>query len=90
MSEISDFENLPFLHIYPQRTYHGPAEIMGTRTALVDLRDAIDLALKTGMEAIAEGIVVDGESYAVIINIRNLAALEKRSLPYYGPPSPLD
>lgn len=76
---------LPWCHIYPQYIWHGEAKIEGTRAALVVIRDAIDKALRTGMDGESETLIAaDGEGYSVEVKIRNLPYLEDAPLPYYA------
>lgn len=74
--------NGPWMHVYAQPFWHAEARIMGTRSALQGLRDAIDRALATGMESRCDAIVSDGEGYHVVISIRSMEALESEPLPY--------
>lgn len=78
----SQFDALHWLHIYAQPHWHAEAKVMGTRTALLGLRDAIDRALQTGMDARANGIVSDGEGYHVVVSIRSRDALKELPDPY--------
>jgi len=74
MSETS-FDRLPWLHIYGQYIYHGPATIKGTRDGLTALRDAITKALECGEET-AEAFASDGEGYGVnILRVNTHASL---------------
>jgi hypothetical protein len=34
------YENQPWLHVYPQHSYHGPLRIVGTRAAFIALAAA--------------------------------------------------
>lgn len=72
----------PWLHIYPQGHEHGPARIMGTRLALIGLREAIDQALIQNRDGEAEGMTADGEGYPVRVTIRNHKFLDQEPLPY--------
>lgn len=85
MSERSPEFERQLLHVYAQESWHSPAQIMGHRDALKALRDAIDRALQTGMEASSEAMTNDGEGYHVIINIRDGEGLARLQLPYYDP-----
>ncbi len=60
---------------------HSPARIWGTRAALLNLRDAIDRCLTSGMDAEAAVFCSGGEGYGVEIRIRSLEALEKAEHP---------
>ena len=79
----AEYADLPWMHIYPQHSAHSPAEIKGTRTALIALRDAIDRALadKNG-ESEAEAIAADGEGYDVQIRRVPRSFLQRTRLPY--------
>lgn len=79
---LEEWANEPWMHIHAQYIWHGDATISGTRVALMGLRDAIDKCLSTGMESRSIAITADGEGYSVVVNIRDLASLEKDSLPY--------
>lgn len=79
-----EHENLPWCHIYAQYIWHGDAMIEGTRAALVEIRDAIDQALRTGMDAETKESIFtrDGEGYRVVVKVRNYAYLQDATLPY--------
>ncbi len=80
-----EYDNLKWLHVYAQYAHHSPVMIEGTRNALEELRNTIDRALATGMEATSESVyTTDGEGYGITINIRNHEYLEKQTLPYYA------
>ena len=82
MSEQPNLDDLPWLHIYAQPEWHDDASIEGTRTALKNLRDAIDKALTDGRDAESKAIVADGEGYTVEIKIRSHEYLRGARLPY--------
>lgn len=57
----------PYFHIYGQRYWHDDAMIIGNKTALKELRDAIDNALRYG-EARIGPLSRDGEGYNLFIS----------------------
>ena len=59
-----EWDNLNWLHVYGQFTYHSEATIRGTREGLTALRDAIDKAISS-RRGVAEVIAGDGEGYHV-------------------------
>lgn len=62
--EKDEWDNLEWLHVYGQYSYHSEARIRGTREGLIRLRDGINAALKSG-ESQATVIASDGEGYVV-------------------------
>ena len=82
--EQEEFLNAtPWMHVYAQYIQHDEARIAGNRPALIALRNAIDQALQTGMDARTEDLFVkDGEGYCVLIQIRSWKALEHEPFPY--------
>ncbi len=83
MTDEEEVESQAWCHIYPQYIWHSHATIEGTRAALVAIRDAIDKALSTGMDAHSDALyAADGEGYAVAVKIRNIKHLEGSTLPY--------
>ncbi len=78
-----EWSKLPWLHVYPQRHAHHPAEIRGTREALVALREAIDLALdRPNGAADAVAFARDGEGYSIEVRRVPRDALHRSRLPY--------
>jgi len=82
------------LHIYSQSHPHDDAVIVGDRTALVALRDAIGRALET-TESSMNTFTNDGEGYSIFVRVREDDNYYNRvSLPYnaepgvYGSPDP--
>lgn len=64
------------LHIYGQTFQHTPAQIVGTREALEQLRALIDSAL-ANQSAKGEFSVNDGEGYdCEVVCTENMAALD--------------
>lgn len=60
------------LHIYAQQAWHDPAFVIGNREALICLRDAINSALKNGLDDQSNNLgqeyfTSDGEGYPVIV-----------------------
>ena len=79
----AEYDALPWLHIYAQYAYHDPVRILGTREALVALRDGINRALEhENGEAEAEAITNDGEGYGVEIKCVPRRAVHDARLPY--------
>lgn len=70
------------LHVVPQYTYHGDAEIVGTAEALTALRDAISYALKRG-EADMDTFASDGEGYTLTVRKLEPATFQE-ARPYYA------
>lgn len=69
-----------WLHIRGQFSYHCEAYIVGSRTGLLALRDAIDAAL-AGTEGEAIAYANDGEGYAV--TVRRTSRLRDMGRPPY-------
>lgn len=66
-----------FLHVYGQYSYHDEAVIRGTRTALLQLREAIDDALENGISG-TELFATDGEGYELrVVCVSTIAAVGK-------------
>lgn len=59
------FKNWPVLHIFGQNAHHDDAVIIGTRTGLLALRNAIDAALQTADSDECELTQNDGEYYGL-------------------------
>lgn len=76
-----EFENLPWLHVYPQYAYHGELRIVGNASALRALAAALLSAADTG-KAQTKGITKDGEGYSIDIERTNTTGLNYTSLPY--------
>lgn len=53
------------LHIFGQQSYHDEVRVMGTKTALLILRDAISAAIDMGRATSQPVFVNDGEGYYV-------------------------
>jgi len=72
------------LHILPQDTYHGEAEIRGSKDALLRLADALTDAAEKGQcsEVKVEMMVSDGEGYWVIIRAMSDQQISEGPLPY--------
>jgi hypothetical protein len=74
-------DSTPWLHIVPQFSFHGEAEIRGSSDGLRALRDAIDAALSGGAGE-ATVFASNGEGYGVtIVRCNTVGALGK---PYYA------
>lgn len=74
------------LHIYAQDSWHKEAYIVGNKEGLLELRKAIDQALKS-KEAIAEVFPADGEGYEAMVLLVDDDEEEKLlniELPYTG------
>ncbi len=69
------------LHVYPQAQQHDNAYVVGTREALLSLRNAIDLAL-TGDSVTVDFFANDGEGYSVIIRAVGSTEAETLAVPY--------
>lgn len=68
MSESDDYA---ILHIHAQIDWHSDAVIVGNRSSLKSLRDALDKALKSG-KGTAQAMVTDGEGYDVEVILRDV------------------
>lgn len=71
----------PFLHVFPQHSWHSPATIRGNIAALKALRDAIDAAIEKG-EASARAFATDGEGYEILIE--RCATMAHIGEPFYA------
>lgn len=77
----------PMCHVYGQRWWHDEAMIVGNRTALKELRDAINKAIQYGESRV--GVTSsDGEGYDLFISClegetENNLEWETIRLPYY-------
>lgn len=81
-----DSTKYPWLHIYAQPQWHSDVRIMGTREALIGLRDAISFCLNLRSEETeAKGMTSDGEGYRVKISICSMKHLARLPLPYTEP-----
>jgi len=71
------------LHCYAQHSHHTEAYISGSRSALVALRAAIDLAL-AGADGVAKCDVFtsDGEGYTVYVVAMTDEDAERQVVPY--------
>lgn len=76
---------LPWLHVYAQNAWHDDVQIEGTRSALMNLRAALDECLAKGLDSHAAAITSDGEGYSIVVSIRTVEALDKQPLPYIDP-----
>lgn len=61
----------PYLHVYPQWSWHTEASICGNRPAIAQLRDALTAALDSpdGVSMSAEQFATDGEGYSVLVYV---------------------
>lgn len=75
---------LPMIHIYGQDRWHEPAQIIGNRRGLEMLRDAIDGALRSGIEE-AEVYATDGEGYGIAVVELCDSLMNEMPLPYTDP-----
>lgn len=79
----AEYDLASWMHVYAQSHEHAPAEIRGTREALVALRDAIDRALKhPNGEAECAAFACDGEGYGIEIRRVPRSTLQGSRLPY--------
>jgi hypothetical protein len=78
MKMMSDF---PSIHLYSQYSEHDEAFIIGTRDALIALREAIDAALEA-QKATAVVYARDGEGYDLIVQCVSEDYMEIARLPY--------
>lgn len=60
------YTEFPYLHIYSQKYWHDDAIIVGNKTALIELRDAIDNAIQYG-EGRLGASTSDREGYDLFI-----------------------
>lgn len=76
----------PMLHVYAQFCNHDDAHILGTRTGLMLLRQAIDRVLaQGGVSDAANLFAADGEGYDVRVACVSEEDLEAAKLPYSQP-----
>lgn len=76
-------EPTPLCHLYGQRYWHDEAYMIGNRIALVELREAIDIALKNGEKRIVSSSA-DGEGYELFIKcVEDDFDWEEIELPYH-------
>lgn len=81
------YTEIPMCHVYGQRWWHDEALIVGNRTALKGLRDAIDKAIQYG-ESRVDVSSSDGEGYDLYISClegetENNPRWEAIKLPYH-------
>jgi hypothetical protein len=74
-------QDIPWLHLHPGAYWHDDAAIIGTRGALLALRDAVDRALQH-WNAVEEMFVNDGEGYVLYVHVLNEEDMRKMALPY--------
>lgn len=77
------------LHIYAQEEYHGDAQIVGTRDALIRLRETIDTVLQTTSEhykvtCTAQFFANDGDGYEVTVACFPDFMIKSLMIPYSG------
>ncbi len=76
------------LHVYGQSYWHTPALVIGQKTALLKLRDAIDKALQDG-HGRCDVFANDGEGYTVHVLLEDSDWLNnpwtEMELPYTDP-----
>ena len=72
------------LHVLPQETHHGDAEIRGSKEALLRLASAlVDAAeMAQGGEAKIEMMAADGEGYWIILRPMSDQQMNDGPLPY--------
>ncbi|MCM3442684.1 hypothetical protein AB3Z07_02765 [Metabacillus halosaccharovorans] len=74
------------LHIYAQDAWHQEAYIVGNKEGLLELRNAIDEALKS-KEAVANVFPTDGEgydAYVLLVDENEEDKFHSLKLPYTG------
>lgn len=77
------------LHIYAQEFHHGDAQIVGTRDALIRLRETIDTVLQTTSEhykvtCSAQFYANDGEGYETTVICLPDFIAHSLPMPYTG------
>jgi len=80
----AEYDALPWMHVHGQQyAWRDEARIVGTREALIGLRDAIDRALadKNG-EAECDAIAGDGEGYAIEVRRVPRHTVQLARVPY--------
>ncbi len=71
------------LHLYAQEYWHNDAHIIGTRDALITLRDVINVALKNHeRESHCSVFAADGEGYRVMVGVATEQSMDTLQLPY--------
>lgn len=68
------------LKVFGAAFWHSSVNIVGSRDALIDLRDAIDEAIKNDTGS-ADFFEVDGEGYKVTVNCEDRSLEEWAKLP---------
>ena len=75
-------EGTDILHIIAQGAWHDPAWIIGTRSAITALRDALNAALALPVTdgraapAVCGAMSADGEHYGVVCRVVSAATME--------------
>jgi hypothetical protein len=73
----------PWLHVYAQDLSHDDAAIVGTRSGLAALRDALDAALAAADgKTKAEVFVNDGEGYLLTVAVVSGEKMVEMAVPY--------
>ena len=72
------------LHIYGQAVWHDAARLVGTRTGLEALQEAIRQVLRDGAGT-TESMTADGEGYDITVRCVTVEAVEQEPLPYTDP-----
>ncbi|MBM7713282.1 hypothetical protein MHB50_13835 [Siminovitchia sp. FSL H7-0308] len=78
------FKDTKYLHIYAQYMPHHESFIVGNKTALLELKRVIDVALSTG-ESQGDFSASDGEGYEVIVikvSDDSMKLFESLEMPY--------
>lgn len=79
--EVEENHKYPKCHIYSQNSWHDEAYIVGNRTGLEKLRDAINLTLEKGNTK-NDFWPKDLEGYDVMISCVEDEVLDELELPY--------
>lgn len=77
---------IPVVNVYPQRSPHDDAFIVGNKEGLVALRSAIDEALNDpGGLGTKLSYVADGEGFVILVKrVDTWDSLDGVALPYFG------
>lgn len=73
---------MKIVHIYGQEFWHGSAYIIGNRSGMIALREALDQALATQDAQTATVSVNDGEGYFLNVHVTDESEAMEIALPY--------
>lgn len=79
---MSDMDDVPLLHVYPQGAWHDLVQIVGNPRGLRRLQAAIEVALQEQDAVSTQAFTADGEGYPIEVKIVSSADMEGQPLPY--------